>query len=456
MSVSKPPVNLFWANLLLFVFFASQSLHAQAIIPITIVSPLNDSTTPDTRPTSDPLIAHVLDSSIPAPTLFYWNTADSGKLIYDFVLSEDTIFTTNEVLFSGISDTQCAVWNLKINTKYFWAVFGKDSSNIVAASAVSTFKTPDLWPRMLYIDGTKNVRDIGGLKTIEGNLVGQGLFIRSAELNKTQAITQKGLEQLYRLGIASVIDLRDSLDNPQLVISWLQRYIRPVNDDGSGMEPYLYGLKNTTVSIRTVFKELAIAQNYPVFLHCRIGADRTGTIAALLEAILGCSEQQMGLDYMWTSLSLTGSRDTTYSQWTNMIAYLKSFDKETYTIQRGSWNYLQSIGVSVKELIAIRTIFINDDRQPYPTLSTINKPTDYKYVAMVPIQPHVTLSGSLNLYSRQTITTPFVFDLLGKRFYVSSKTHGNSQETNAENFPCATGLYIVKGVRRKEGIEAVH
>jgi protein-tyrosine phosphatase len=448
MASYKVSLPQLFPTLLAAVFFTIQSLLAQTIIPISIVSPLNDSITPDTRPASDPLITHILDSSIPAPTRFCWNSVDSSKLLFDFVLSEDTVFTTNEVLFSGISDTQCAVWNLKINTKYFWAVFGKDSSNIFAASAVHTFKTPDLWPRMLYIDGTKNVRDIGGMTTPEGNLIRQGLFFRGAELNQTYNVTQKGLEQLYRLGIVSEIDLRDSLQNPRIVMSWLLRYIRPVNEDGSGMEPYASGLKNTTVSIRAVFKEMAVAKNYPMFLHCRIGADRTGTIAAILEAILGCSEQQMGLDYIWTSLSLspTSIRDTTYSQWTDMIAYLKSFDKETNTIQRGCWNYLQSIGVSVKELIAIRKIFLNDDRQPYPPLSTLNKLIDSKSAFLVSIQPHINLAGSSGpgTYYHLAMATPIVFDLSGKRVYYTTPYCGNSRGVHSVKLPCAAGLYFAK------------
>jgi protein-tyrosine phosphatase len=447
MVTSKFSIHYFFVNLLLFLFFMIGSIHAQSILPILTISPINGSISPDTRSASDPFITHVLDSSIPTPTRFYWNTTASSKMIYDFLLSEDTIFTTNEVLYSGISDTQCAVWNLKVDTKYYWTVFGKDSTNIVAASAVSTFKTPDLWPRMLYIDGTKNVRDIGGMTTPGSKLIRQGLFFRGSELNQTYTVTPKGLDQLYRLGIVCEIDLRYSSENPRIVMPWILRYIRPVNEDGSGVESYLYGLKNTTVSIRDVFKEMAIAQNYPIYLHCRIGADRTGTIAAMLEALLGCSEQQMGLDYIWTSLSLNGVRDTAYANWKNMITYLKSFDKETSTIQLGCWNYLQSIGVSVKELIAIRTIFINDDRQPYPTLSTNGNRPDSKRNAPVPVRLYVDVPGSFYFYSRQTMITPYIFDLSGKR--VTAAIYGNSGGTTSGR-SCATGLHIVKGVRSKE------
>jgi protein-tyrosine phosphatase len=299
---------------------------------------------------------------------------------------------------------------------------------------------------MLYIDGTTNVRDIGGMTTPEGNLIRQGLIFRSAEINQTYTVTPKGLDQLYRLGIVCEIDLRNSSENPRIVMPWLRRYIRPVNDDGSGMEPYLYGLKNTTGPIRSVFKELAITQNYPVFLHCRIGADRTGTITALLEALLGCSEQQMGMDYTWTSLSVNGIRDTTLVDWRDMIQYFRSFDKETATVQRGCWNYLQSIGVSVKELIAIRKIFTNDDRQPYPALSTANKLTDSKSVSLVTIHPHINLAGSSGIRFNQPMITPYIFDLSGKRVYVPTATFSNSQESNIKKSPCAAGLYIVKGL----------
>jgi protein-tyrosine phosphatase len=291
---------------------------------------------------------------------------------------------------------------------------------------------------MILIEGTTNVRDIGGRITMDGKMVAQGLFFRSAEFNQTYTVTARGLDQLRQLGIVSEIDLRNSGENPQIVMTWLRNYIRPVTDNGGGMDSYSSGLLNTPGTICTVFKALADKRNYPLILHCRIGADRTGTIAALLEALLGLSELQMVQDYIWTSLSVNGIRDTASAEWKDMMSNLRSFDKEHGTIHQGCWNYLQTIGVSVKELIAIRKIFINDDRQPFPELSVTDhhawkssSPGKTKYC--------LTLSGS-SLTNRKQLNASGIFDLTGKRIFSAGKAgHENNNLMSS-----APGLHIAR------------
>ena len=46
-----------------------------------------------------------------------------------------------------------------------------------------------------------------------------------------------------------------------------------------------------------------LRQGKPVFFHCIYGADRTGTLAFLIEALLGADENQLAIDYELTSFS---------------------------------------------------------------------------------------------------------------------------------------------------------
>ncbi|MBN1603723.1 MAG: tyrosine-protein phosphatase [Chitinispirillaceae bacterium] len=411
----------FICSISIFFLGTLSKLFADTSIPLTLLLPENGSVTSDTRPAKDPFVKHSSDSSLPAPTRFLWNTINAtGPHTYNFLLAEDTAFTNNRISCTGITDTQCAVWNLKINTNYFWMVSATDSSGTVVNSAIYVFKTPDLWPRMIFIEGTTNVRDIGGRVTMDGKVVAQGLFYRSAEFNQTYTVTTRGLDQLRQLGIVSEIDLRNSSENPQIVMPWLRNFIRPVTDNGGGMDSYSSGLLYTSGTICTVFKALADKRNYPLILHCRIGADRTGTIAALLEALLGMSELQMGQDYIWTSLSVNGIRDTASVEWKDLMTNLRSFDKEHGTIHQGCWNYLQTIGVSVKELIAIRKIFINDDHQPFPELSVRDR-HNRKSISPCKSKYCLTLS-ELALTNRKQLNVSDIFDLTGKKVFFAGKT----------------------------------
>jgi protein-tyrosine phosphatase len=440
-------------NLLMLcvVFFSIHQISVKSeVVPdtqfsVTAISPAIGSITPDTRPAADPFVAHALDSSIPSPTRFCWSTSKITQptITYTLYLSEDTNISASEALVSGISDTQFNAWNLKINTQYYWIILvnGLDTSGIAFQSPTFTFKTPDLWPRMIRVDSTTNVRDIGGRTNMDGKMISQGLFYRSAEFNQTYKVTAIGLEQLKRLGIICEIDLRNSSENPQIVMPWLNKFIRPVTANGGGMDSYYSGLINTPTTFRDVFKEMAIKQNYPMILHCRIGADRTGTVVAVLEALLGCSEVQMGQDYIWTSLSVNDIRDTADALWKDAMNYLKSFDKDgSPSIQQGSWNYLQSVGVSVNELISIRKIFLNDDRQPFPTLS-ITSHISRKQISSGKTHYSISLPG-LAISTPEQLNTSKVYDLTGKRVYTAVKIPNNSSELYYEKL--GQGIHIIQ------------
>ena len=58
----------------------------------------------------------------------------------------------------------------------------------------------------LPVEGTFNVRDLGGYPAANGRSVRQGRIFRSDDLSK---LTEDGLEFLNRLGIRSIVDFRE-------------------------------------------------------------------------------------------------------------------------------------------------------------------------------------------------------------------------------------------------------
>jgi protein-tyrosine phosphatase len=410
---------------ILFVFIYG----SQDSVVIKLLVPAESSTTPDTRPTTNPFETHSVDLSIPLPISFAWSVSDTSKhFTYDVSVSEDSVFDNSDVVAGAFRDTLLPVWNLKMNTTYRWKVSAKDSLGVIRNSPVFSFKTPNLWPRLIYVDGTTNVRDIGGRLNKDSLMIKQGLFYRSAEYNVTYNVTTKGLAQLASLGIVCEIDLRNSGENPQIVMPWLRRYIRPVLDNGDGMYTYLNGLQNAQPVVRAVFREMADKYNYPMIIHCRIGADRTGTIVAVLEALLGCSEQQMGEDYIWTSVSAVGARDTATSDWRDIMSYLKSFDKKNGTVQAGAWNYLQVIGVSVDELMAIRKIFLNDDKQPFDKLS-VSEHINFRHSIIRHSARQYFINVAQNtIVMKKGVRGMKVYDLSGKKIWECSRPHIQTTE----------------------------
>jgi hypothetical protein len=113
-----------------FLMAATVGCFAMPQACVTLIVPGAGSVTPDTRSTADPLVAHAQDSSIPRPTFFSWTASGiSHASLFDIFVSEDTVFDTTDFFGKNISDTFFLLWNLKIDTKYYWRVNGHGSGH---------------------------------------------------------------------------------------------------------------------------------------------------------------------------------------------------------------------------------------------------------------------------------------------------------------------------------------
>ena len=119
----------------------------------------------------------------------------------------------------------------------------------------------------------------------------------------------------------------------------------------------------TLDSFKEVFSLFADIDNYPIYMHCTGGADRTGTVAFLLNALLGVSETELIHDYEFTSFSVYGQRNsidgTEYGgMFQEFLKKLKSF--EGATLAEKTETYMLSIGVTQEEIDSIRTIMLGE------------------------------------------------------------------------------------------------
>ena len=222
----------------------------------------------------------------------------------------------------------------------------------------------------------------------------------------------------------------------------LKRYFCPTTNEGGGILDYEYGLVSTPGLYRDVFREMADSRNYPMICHCRLGADRAGTVVALLEALLGCSEQQMGENYIWTSLSVNGIRDTAFPEWRGVITHLKSFDKQDSTVQAGAWYYLLTQGLTVDELIAIRKTFTGDERQPFSAIELDSQGpvsrTSPRYVA----KRYFMNSSPGFIIAGKGIGRLVLFSLSGRKIWEFNRKHSD-REQEVTVPPTARGMGII-------------
>ena len=158
-------------------------------------------------------------------------------------------------------------------------------------------------PRHLPLDGTRNVRDVGGYAATGGRRTRWRTLLRSDELT---TIPEHAQRELLELGLRQVIDLRwpEELERSPNVFSRspLVHYtsVPLLADDPSphaglaGM--YLHVFDARASQLADVARAL-LADGVPAIIGCAAGKDRTGVAIALLLDLVGVPTEVIVSDY---------------------------------------------------------------------------------------------------------------------------------------------------------------
>ena len=276
----------------------------------------------------------------------------------------------------------------------------RDSSdNIVAAGVLK----PTGALRMIDGGGdTFNIRDLGGW-TCDGGTIKYGMIFRGCELNGDNVTLTNDQKRLFRdlLGIRSEIDLRSNseVDGDDNTYGTADDITSSALGDDIGylrrtIAAYASGVDLTNAAqcdyYRDIFKQIAAdaSASRPCYIHCIYGADRTGTVCALIEALCGVSQSDIDKDYELTAFC--GELRARYvSTWVGLMSYLNSLpgnDLRDRTVY-----YLYQIGVTVDEMNALRRAIINGD--PADVVAPVPQYTNLLPLSEYPVG---TVSGVIN------------------------------------------------------------
>lgn len=164
--------------------------------------------------------------------------------------------------------------------------------------------------RHLPIQGTYNIRDLGGYDA--GGAV--TLWRRVLRADGLHRIDEEGMDVLIREGVASVIDLRSSVEraaqpNPFSLNDRVRYHSVSLFDSlaptygpqtDTLYELYVRALSERRAAIADVLTLIADAEGDTVLFHCTAGKDRTGLIAALLLGNAGVGAEIIVDDYALT------------------------------------------------------------------------------------------------------------------------------------------------------------
>lgn len=258
------------------------------------------------------------------------------------------------------NENSVELFNLYKGTTYYVRITAYNQNNKKISQSKSTFTTTSLGPRVMNIPDIHNVRDLGGYQTMNGRKVRQGLLyrggtLRPADVYKSELTEEGALYMRDVMGIETEIDFRDKKEAGGITESLIPN----ASLQYFTVSGYADILKYKE-SLRGIFTTLAREENYPIYMHCTGGADRTGTVAFLINALLGVPERQLIQDYEFTSFSIYGERNTQTGAYAAMFQEFRAMLEgyEGATLQEKTENCLLSIGVTTEEIAKLRAIML--------------------------------------------------------------------------------------------------
>lgn len=340
------------------------------------------------------------------PVVFRWKATAGEKGPWEILLSKNPdlsdarqfLFTTADVdAATGRSTGSDAernelrqvlgCLNLEIGTRYYWRVTGNvtcgkfaharncDCANRrpTVTSEIASFVTEDLAPRWIEIEGrVGNFRDLGGRTVVSGRRIRQGLIYRSQGLNDNSIdgiakgknrLTMSDVEYLTQtLGIKTDLDLRSHVEVAGLDgVSPLGREVLYVHRPSQCYTGIFSAEGKRTMAKN--FRLFLERKNYPILFHCIGGADRTGSLAYVLNGVLGVDRQ--GLETDWESTFYPDIPDQRHANepnyWCRESHFTTGFSR--YGDEKSTWNerivlYLKDCGITDAEIETFREIML--------------------------------------------------------------------------------------------------
>ena len=190
---------------------------------------------------------------------------------------------------------------------YFVRTYGQEMLSLIASHERDTeaaLLTERGWAKRLEVPGVANLHKI------------------SEELYRGAQPSGEGVQQLKRLGIKTVINLRSFHSDRA-----------EIGDTGLPYE-HIY-MKTWHPEDEEVVRFLKIVSDpnrTPVFVHCQRGADRTGTMCAIYRIAMQGWSKDEAIEEM------TKGGFGFYSGWQNLINYIRELDIEEIKSQAGLEN----------------------------------------------------------------------------------------------------------------------
>ena len=292
----------------------------------------------------------------PEPVRFAW---DGGTAPYTLDIVAESGDAPGYILCGN--GPAFSVFNLHVGTPYKWTL-----SDAKGARISGRFRTA--WtPRLINLPDRNampmNVRDIGGYPAMGGARVRQGLVYRGTEMTGWKVLSLADMTPTNQEVLVKGLKIRTDLDlrYPNVIAKFKASQIDPsVQWLHYAVNAYQPFTPEMNALFRDTIRVFADRRNYPIYVHCSGGADRTGEVCFLISALLGVADEDLFLDYELTSLArLPRPRKMSYFRaWLARVAAFSPGNGKGLSYQKQVENYMLGIGVTQKEIDSIRAILL--------------------------------------------------------------------------------------------------
>ena len=303
----------------------------------------------------------------PRPIRIDWTVSEPQKQVFVNVAPKRDVRHTfiNDTVDGHASGYN--IWNLIPGIIYTYTIKGADGRVLSKGSITPTGRR-----RMIRLESVNNMRDLGGMPTLDGRKTKYGLIYRGGRLTKVGEGNRKNtVEQMIsaqdakfmhdRMNIRGEIDVRwdsdlgynDGIDGNDITSSPIGNDVTYYNiqlPQPERIEKYPHfgtALKAILTHIR---------KGEAVYVHCVAGADRTGSLCALLEALAGVGWDQIMKDYELTTFSVYGWRHRDGWPWDHGRKWIES--RPGKTLQEKAANIFLTEGASQQDIEEFKRLII--------------------------------------------------------------------------------------------------